>query len=129
MVLAAQYAEVVQSLHHPLAVLALALGWSDAASATWTWNPASNSAAASRAARHRLVAQGEGCVQPKSPRSRLSSDSLQCREKRAILLDAQVGDFRAIAIGDLVAEATAQAGLVRGVRNAEQAASDRAGAG
>ena len=106
----------------------LAMDRSDAASATWMWNPAS------RLRRHGCIApsscrQCERRVEPwKSPRSRPlpSPDCLQ-ESRNSDSPDALFGRPRALAIRNFV-EGSCATRSVCGLRDARQASGNRAGA-
>ena len=75
------------------------------------------------------VAERKRRMHPKQSAQPVIACILAVLKKRAILLDALMRHFRAVAVGDLVAKATAHAGLARGLGNAEQTARHSAGAG
>ena len=71
------------------------------------------------AARQRFVTQRKGGVQTKEAAELTISGSLAVLKKRAILLDPLRGNIGAVAVGDLIAKAAAQAGLNRRRRRCE----------
>src|SRR5208337_4048271 len=70
----------------------------------------------------RRVAERERRVHPEKSAQPVVACVLAVLKKRTIFLNALMRNLGAVAVGDLVAKATAQAGLARRLGNTEQAA-------
>src|ERR1035437_5035335 len=82
-----------------------------------------------RTADQSLIAQCEGCVQAEESTHHAVSRLFAILKEGTVFVDALVRDLGAVAIRDLVAEATAQSCQARSISDAEQAAGDRTGTG
>ena len=116
-------------MHHSLPILALTLGHISLRLRNVNMKAGVEFRGKASAAGKGLVAQSKRSVQPEKSFQQAAFGLLAAFEERPIFLDALIRNLRAFAIRDLVAKTTAHTGPSRGLRDAEQAAGHRAGAG